>query len=165
MALYCNCSSSSSSSFNKIGWLHALRGQIVVVYAFASLWKFDIDWIDGTIVKNIFLSLEEQGANRGIPWKALYDTYGEPLFIMVAVGGVFLDTMLFLVLFLLKPGHKLQSICIVFHGFTGYTMSQRIGYAFPLAMILASLLFQPSPLIRSRTKIEEDKKEDGGTDH
>jgi hypothetical protein len=54
MAIYCNCGTNA-------GWIHALRGQIVVVYAFASLWKFDRDWIDGTIVKGIFLSFEEQG--------------------------------------------------------------------------------------------------------
>lgn len=139
MAIYCNCGTNA-------GWIHAVRGQIVVVYAFASLWKYDRDWIDGTIVKGIFLSFEEQGDNRGVPWKKLYTLYPN-VFVFLGCSGLLLDTVLFLVLMFLKPGHKLQSICIVFHGFTGYTMSKRIGYSFPLAMILASLVFQPSPLI------------------
>jgi len=37
-------------------------------------------------------------------------------------------------------------------------MSQRIGYAFPLAMILASLLFQPSPLIRTEEDDDTDQQ-------
>lgn len=145
MAIYCNCD--KNNIHGRSGWHHALRGQIVVVYAFASLWKFDIDWIDGTIVKGIFLSFEEQGVNRGIPWNQLYDTYGPNLFVFLGCSGLLLDFILFLVLMFLKPGNKLQSVAIIFHGFTGYTMSQRIGYSFPLAMIFASLLFQPSNII------------------
>ena len=145
MAIYCNCN--KNNIHDRSGWHHALRGQIIVVYAFASLWKFDIDWIDGTIIKGIFLSFEDQGVHRGIPWHQLYDTYGPNLFVFLGCSGLLLDFILFVVLMFLKPGNKLQSVAIIFHGFTGYTMSQRIGYSFPLAMILASLLFQPSNII------------------
>ena len=144
MAIYCNCG--KDNIHDKAGWIHALRGQIVAVYFFASLWKLDSDWVDGEIVKGIFLSFEEQGVNRGIPWSKIYSAYPN-VFVFVALSGLLLDLMLFLVLMFLPPGHKLQSVGFVFHGFTGYTMSQRIGYAFPIAMILASLFFQRSDII------------------
>lgn len=130
----------------KAGWIHALRGQIVVVYFFASLWKLDADWINGTIVGHIFLSFEEQGDARGIPWKQLQQDIPH-LFLMIGIGGLLLDFTLFCVLCFLPPGHKLQRLGFLFHGFTGYTMSERIGYSFPSAMILAGLLFLPQKVI------------------
>jgi len=139
MSFYCNCSKDNIR--NRAGWIHAIRGQVVVVYAFASLWKFDSDWLSGYIVSQIFLNFEEQGVNRGIPWSRLYASYPQ-LFLFIAISGVFLDTMLFLVLMFLRPGHKLQRIGLVFHGFTAFTMSQRIGISFPLTMIAAGLAFQ-----------------------
>ena len=156
MALQCNCQNNKTRNKNKNdtdtdtdtdttttnGWIQALRGQIVVVYFYAMLWKFDRDWIDGTICKGIFLSFEETNENRGVPWSELYRQHGMPLFMCVALGGLVLDAMLFFVLMFLPPGHKLQAVCVLFHGFTGYTMSQRIGYSFPLAMIFSILLFQ-----------------------
>jgi len=146
MALQCNCQKIDTRNKNKNdtnnGWIQALRGQIVVVYFYAALWKFDREWIDGTICKGIFLSFEETGDNRGVPWASLYAQYGMTLFMGIALGGLVLDTLLFLVLLLLPPSHNLQILGCLFHGFTGYTMSQRIGYSFPLAMIFSILLFQ-----------------------
>lgn len=124
-------------------WVHAMRAQIVVVYAFASWWKLDPDWLDGTICSGIFLSFEEQGVARGVPWAAIHHAIPW-VFRFVAVVGILLDTMLFFTLGFLPLGNKLQAASVVFHAFTGFTMSQRIGYAFPIAMILSGLLFQPT---------------------
>ena len=63
----------------------------------------------------------------------------------VAISGLLLDTALFVVLGFFRPGTKYQIVTLVFHTFTAFTMSQRIGYAFPIAMGLSSLLFQPIP--------------------
>ena len=119
-------------------WYGALRGQVIIVYAFASLWKITPTWLDGTIVRGIFTSFEEQGVARGIPWKSI--DYPEVWYV-IAFGGFALDATLFLVLWLGPPGHWLQWTCLIFHGFTSFTMSQRIGYSFPLAMILSTVLF------------------------
>jgi hypothetical protein len=122
---------------------------------FSSFWKPNGDWLNGDIVKQIFLSFEEQGANRGVPWKALYNEFPW-IFAFVGVAGLLLDFSLFVVLMFLPPGHTLQSLGFLFHWFTGYTMSQRIGYSFPLAMIFAGLLFQPMDVI------EQEQVEVGG---
>jgi len=131
-----------SDRHGKQGWLNAMRGQIVVVYFFAALWKLHPDWLSGEIVKSIFLSFEEQNAARNIPWRSLYEVFPS-IFLLIAFGGFLLDLLLFFVLMFLPPGHKFQSLSLLFHGFTGFTMSQRIGYAFPGAMILAGLIFEP----------------------
>mmetsp|Transcript_21123 Transcript_21123/g.58757 ORF Transcript_21123/g.58757 Transcript_21123/m.58757 type:complete len:650 (+) Transcript_21123:83-2032(+) len=144
MAFYCNCR--KDDNHGKACWIHAIRGQIVVVYAFASLWKFDSDWLSGQIVKGIFISFEEQGDHRGVPWSALNKTFPW-LFRLIGLSGLCLDFMLFFVLMFLPPGHKLQQVGFLFHGFTGYTMAQRIGYSFPIGMIFAGLLFQRSDVI------------------
>ncbi|KAL7537955.1 hypothetical protein ACHAXR_008175 [Thalassiosira sp. AJA248-18] len=139
---------------NGYGWIQALRGQIIVVYFYAALWKINMDWLDGTIVKGIFLSFEEQGVARNIPWMSLYQKFPAS-FVMIAMGGFFLDALLFLVLAFLPPGSKMQIPFLIFHGFTGFTMSQRIGYAFPFAMIMSALLFFPV----------DDDDEDAKTSH
>jgi hypothetical protein len=152
MAFYCNCGNDNIR--DRAGWIQALRGQIVVVYFLASLWKLNADWLNGDIVKETFLSFEEQGTNRGVPWNALYNEFPR-IFEFVGVSGLLLDFSLFVVLMFLPPGHTLQSLGLLFHEFTGYTMSQRIGYSFPLAMIFAGLLFQPMDVI------EQDQAEVG----
>ena len=131
-----------SSEAGKRAWGHAMRGQIVVVYFYAALWKLHPDWRDGTIVKGIFLSFEDQGVARGVPWAAI-DAACPAVWLVVAWGGLLIDGALALSLFLLKPGHRSQLLCVVFHGFTALTMSPRIGYSFPATMVLSALLFVP----------------------
>ena len=145
MACCCN-----SDKKNKAGWIHALRGQIVVVYFFASLWKTDSDWLAGDCVRQIFTTFQEQGAARGIPWKNLYAVF-PGIFEFVGLSGLLLDFALFCVLMFLQPGHQFQSLAFMFHGFTGYTMSQRIGYSFPLAMVFSGILFKPMDEIQDDT--------------
>eukprot|EP00536_Pseudo-nitzschia_multiseries_P019570 jgi/Psemu1/232921/e_gw1.5610.1.1 len=153
MAFYCNCG--KDNNHGKAGWIHALRGQIVVVYAFASLWKFDSDWLSGQIVKSIFLGFEKQGVHRGVPWSAMHESFPQ-IFVFIGLSGLILDFMVFVALMFLPPGHKLQALGFLFHGFTGYTMAQRIGYSFPLGMIFASLLFRKSYIV------EKDQESLGG---
>ena len=119
-------------------WRRALRGQIIIVYAFASLWKITPRWLDGTIVRGIFTSFEAERRCSGNSWKSI-DV--PEVWLVIALGGFLLDFTLFLVLWLGPPGHWLQWTCLLFHGFTSFTMSQRIGYSFPLAMILSTVLF------------------------
>jgi len=133
----------------RCGWLQALRGQIIVVYFYGALWKTHPDWLDGTIVKGIFLAFEEQNVSRGIPWSKL-DNMDPSIWFFVAYGGIVLDGLLFVVLMFLPPGSKMQLLSLIFHGFTGFTMSQRIGYSFPITMIMSGLLFMP---------LEEDDEE------
>jgi hypothetical protein len=135
-------------------WRGALRGQIVIVYAFASLWKLTPRWLDGTIVRGIFTSFEEQGVARGIPWKSI-DV--PEVWFVIALGGFMLDFTLFLVLWLGPPGHWLQWTCLLFHGFTSFTMSQRIGYSFPLAMILSTVLFVGQERVRLYNHLHHQK--------
>lgn len=125
-----------------------IRIQYAIVYFFASLWKLITpDWMDGTICKGIFLSFEEQGVNRGVPWKLLYEQYGDTLFQMVALGGLILDTGMFAALTFRRPNHEsiklLTVLSIMFHSFTCFTMSQRIGYMFPLCCLSGSLILYP----------------------
>lgn len=94
----------------------------------------------------IFLSFEEQGDHRGIPWSDINASY-PGIFSFIALSGIFLDSMLFLVLMFLPPGHKLQALGLVFHGFTAYTMAERIGYSFPLTMIFSGFAFQRSDVV------------------
>ena len=144
MAFYSNARDPAT----KAAWIEALRGQIVVVYAFASLWKMHPQWVDGTICQGIFLSFEEQGVNRGVPWHAIKD-YFPQVFVGVAVGGLCLDFCLFIALAFLPPGHWLQSAALLFHGFTAFTMSQRIGYTFPIAMICSGTLCTVSRIVHA----------------
>lgn len=101
-AFYCNFPSVK-------GWLHALRGQVVIVYFFASLWKLHPDWLSGRICRGIFLSFEEQGVARGVPWSKLYAAFPD-IFVFVAGSGIFLDTLLFSALMFLPPGK--QMLCV-----------------------------------------------------
>ena len=149
MACYCNCDRDNTRG--KTGWIHAMRGQIIVVYFYASLWKLDSDWLSGQSIKNIFLSFEEQGVNRQVPWSAIYKAFPW-IFQMLGLSGLLLDSALFLVLMFKPPGHWMQSIGFVFHGFIGYTMSQRIGYSFPCSMLLTGLVFKPHGIIDSAQK-------------
>ena len=125
----------------KEGWLHALRWQVAVVYMYSTLWKLHYDWLDGTIVRLIFLSFEEQGVARNVPWRALEQAVPH-IFGIVAIVGVCLDAALFLVLVFGRPGAKAQWLVVIFHAFTAITMAQRIGYAFPLCMCAAGMLFE-----------------------
>ena len=139
MAAFCNARAPST----RRAWLLALRWQVATVYFFASLWKCHRDWVDGTIVRGIFLSFEEQGVARDVPWAMLEKTIPH-LFPCVAVTGLLLDASLCAVLALARPGSTKQWVGLVFHAFTGFTMSQRIGYAFPVTMIASALAFQPA---------------------
>ena len=124
-----------------------VRIQYAVVYFFASIWKVTPDWLDGTICKGIFITFQEQGVSRGIPWKELYEKFGSALFRLVALGGLALDTGMFLALALRRPAPKttrlFSTLSVLFHGFVGFTMSQRIGYTFPACCLAGSLIFQP----------------------
>ena len=124
-----------------------IRLQYAIVYFFASIWKITPDWVDGTICKTIFTTFEDQGVHRGVPWTKLYGEYGMPLFRLVAIGGLLLDTGMLLALTFRRPNHKskklFMALSVVFHGFVCFTMSQRIGYMFPLCCLAGSLVFQP----------------------
>ena len=48
-----------------------LRLQLAVVYLFAFLWKLHPDWVSGQCCRLTFISFEEQGVSRGIPWGAI----------------------------------------------------------------------------------------------
>ncbi|CAB9505438.1 expressed unknown protein [Seminavis robusta] len=124
-----------------------LRTTYAVVYFFASLWKFTPDWLDGTICKNIFTSFEDQNVNRGVAWKQLYAQHGPMLFRIVALGGIILDSSMFLALTMRRPTQKstrlFTILSMMFHGFVCFTMSQRIGYTFPCCCLAGSLIFQP----------------------
>ncbi|KAL7546602.1 hypothetical protein ACHAWF_009951 [Thalassiosira exigua] len=127
----------------KLAWTQALRGQICVVYFYAALWKLITPaWLDGTIVRGIFISFEAQGVASGVPWSQL-EKHIPHLFTFVAWSGLFLDALLAAVLFFGPIGHWTQQVGVVFHGFTAFTMAQRIGYAFPTTMLASGLLFLP----------------------
>jgi len=126
--------------------LIATRAQLAVLYLFGSLWKIHVDWMSGRICKGIFLSFEEQGVARGVPWASLYKMFPQ-LFVFVAIGGFALDFTMFLLLTFAKPKHSTAKIfsltVMMFHFFTGFTMSQRIGYAFPGVCICSVVTFFP----------------------
>lgn len=139
LSLYCY-----SPNNNKLAWLHALRGNICVVYFFAALWKLITPtWLDGTICKSIFTSFEEQGVASGVPWSWL-ESQIPYLFNHIAIVGLLLDAMLAAALLFLPIGHVFQQVGVLFHGFTAFTMAQRIGYAFPATMLASGLLFVPT---------------------
>ena len=79
-----------------------LRFQIAVVYMFASIWKMTPDWWNGYCVQSIFLSFEDQGVARGVPWRYLLDRFPW-IFMLVAFGGVFLDSLMFISLTFFRP--------------------------------------------------------------
>lgn len=133
----------------RIRWsIILLRSQHAIIYIFASVWKVvSCDWLDGSIVKGIMISFEEQGVARGVPWKYLYERF-PPLFVFVGMGGLLLDSGMAIVLTFRKPAFGseriFKSLSILFHLFTCFTMSQRIGYSFPSACLVASFfLFSP----------------------
>ena len=125
----------------------ALRAQLAVVYVFASLWKTHPDWVSGAMVRGIFLGFEEQGVHRGVPWAAMEAKLGPRLFAAVAFGGLLLDGSMAAALLCLRPSREsfaaFAALSCAFHGFTCFTMSQRIGYAFPGACVCAVVLFAP----------------------
>ncbi|KAH8047216.1 hypothetical protein JL722_13199 [Aureococcus anophagefferens] len=119
---------------------------LAVVYVFASLWKTHPDWVSGAVVRGIFLGFEEQGVHRGVPWAAMEATLGPRLFAAVALGGLLLDGSMAAALLCLRPSASFAAFAALscaFHGFTCFTMSQRIGYAFPGACVCAVVLFAP----------------------
>ena len=125
----------------------ALRAQLAVVYVFASLWKTHPDWVSGAMVRGIFLGFEEQGVHRGVPWAKMEAKLGPRLFAAVAFGGLLLDGSMAAALLCLRPSREsfaaFAALSCAFHGFTCFTMSQRIGYAFPGACVCAVVLFAP----------------------
>jgi len=128
-------------------WLVVLmRLQLAVVYLFAFLWKLHPDWVSGQCCRLTFLSFEEQGAARGIPWHAIERAF-PPVFQLLSVGGLFLDAGMLLSLALLRPHRAtLPIICsfhLLFHGFTFVTMAKRIGFIFPAVMLCSELLLLP----------------------
>jgi len=137
LAGYANTNSKKTKKL----YIEVLRAQVVVVYFYASLWKITPGWFDGTICKGIFLSFEEQGVARGIPWKSIYQTLPN-VFQLIAIFGFVLDFILFFTLMFFPLGSRAQLAALLFHGFTSVTMSMRIGYTFPLVMIASALLFQ-----------------------
>ena len=140
-----------------------IRIQYAVVYFFASIWKMTPDWLDGTICKNIFTSFEEQGVSRGVPWNMLYEEFGPPLFRLVALGGLMLDSGMFLALALRRPDPKTTKLfsilSVMFHGFVCFTMSQRIGYTFPTCCLAGSLIFQPIGTSEGEARDDSVKEE------
>ena len=140
-----------------------IRIQYAVVYFFASIWKTTPDWLDGTICKNIFTSFEEQDVSRGVPWNMLYEEFGPPLFRLVALGGLLLDSGMFLALALRRPDPKTTKLfsilSVMFHGFVCFTMSQRIGYTFPTCCLAGSLIFQPIGSSEGNTRVASVKEE------
>jgi Vitamin K-dependent gamma-carboxylase len=137
-----------SRIIQKSEWVAILiRIQYAVVYFYASLWKITPNWLDGSICKMIFTTFQEQGVNRGVPWKELYEEYGDVLFQFVALGGILLDSGMFCALALRRPDPKTTKLftrlSVMFHGFVCFTMSQRIGYTFPSCCLAGSLIFYP----------------------
>jgi hypothetical protein len=124
-----------------------IRIQYAIIYFYASVWKMTPDWIDGSICKNIFLSFHKQGVSRGVPWNDLYEEFGDKLFVLVAIGGLLLDSSMFVALTWRRPSRKSSQLfgilSVMFHGFVCFTMSQRIGYTFPVCCLAGSLIFQP----------------------
>mmetsp|Transcript_33165 Transcript_33165/g.71657 ORF Transcript_33165/g.71657 Transcript_33165/m.71657 type:complete len:696 (-) Transcript_33165:259-2346(-) len=126
-----------------VAWTQCLRGQIVVVYFYAAVWKLIAPtWLDGSICRGIFLSFEENGVASGVPWSLLEQNVPH-LFKFLALTGLFLDALLAGVLLFCPAGHWVQQVGVLFHGFTALTMAQRIGYSFPATMLAAGLLFRP----------------------
>lgn len=145
----------NNNNIYNIGWLHALRGQICIVYFYAALWKMITPaWLDGRIVKSIFISFEQQGVASGVPWSQLEKTIPN-LFILIAWSGLILDAMLAITLLFSPIGSWTQQVGVLFHGFTAFTMAQRIGYAFPLTMLASGFLFMP---VSGEKTDEKDKK-------
>lgn len=133
----------------RLRWsIFLLRSQHAIIYIFASVWKvLSYDWIDGSIVKGIMISFEEQGVARGVPWKYLYKKI-PLLFIFVGAAGLLLDFSMAIILTFHKPTlsseRTFKLLSILFHSFTCLSMSQRIGYSFPSMCIVASFfLFNP----------------------
>lgn len=137
VAWYANSAASMQRTIHEL-----MRGQVVMVYAYAFFWKLHPKWLDGTICKGIFLTFEEQKVSRGIPWAALH-SWIPNVFQWVAMGGILLDGCLFGSFLLLRYGHRNQVVgTVLFHTFTALTMSERIGYSFPLVMMLTVFLFE-----------------------
>ncbi|KAH8055629.1 hypothetical protein JL722_7967 [Aureococcus anophagefferens] len=88
-----------------------------------------------------------RGVHRGVPWAAMEATLGPRLFAAVALGGLLLDGSMAAALLCLRPSREsfaaFAALSCAFHGFTCFTMSQRIGYAFPGACVCAVVLFAP----------------------
>ena len=138
-----NYSTRRNNNTYNLGWIQALRGQISVVYFYAALWKMITPaWLDGSIVRVIFLSFEQEGVASGVPWSQLEQTIPH-LFIIIAWSGLVLDGLLAVMLLFAPIGSWAQQVGVLFHGFTAFTMAQRIGYAFPLTMLASGFLFLP----------------------
>ena len=62
-----------------------------------------------------------------MPWHAIHDAF-PPVFVVVALGGIFLDLCLCVSLGVLPPGHPLQSVALLFHGFTVRSRKRAVIY-------------------------------------
>ena len=124
----------------------ALRGQLAIMYVFASLWKIHPDWFAGRIVRRIFISFQMSNKARGIPWDAIEQAFPQ-VFVALAVGGFFLDASMAIVLCFGKPTpastRLFLAFSLLFHLSTSFTMAQMIGYAFPGTCISGLILFLP----------------------
>jgi hypothetical protein len=152
--------SSDTKTIQRCEWIAiAIRMQYAVLYFFASIWKTHPDWFQGHIVKGIFLSFEDSNVARGIPWHAIYE-YFPSIFVLVALGGFILDAGMFLALTIRRPSPETSTmfttLSVLFHAFVSFTMSQRIGYAFPLSCLAGSVIFQPIGTELATSKKDDD---------
>lgn len=125
----------------------ALRVQFAIMYGYASLWKIvHEDWWAGRIVEGIFVSFDEQGKSRGIPWKRWSEDY-PGVFVALAASGLLLDFSMFIVLAFTKPSPTTRNwflaFTLAFHLFTTVAMANVIGYSFPMTCIAGLFLFLP----------------------
>ena len=135
------------TAYRGVTWVVLLlRLQLAVVYLFAFLWKLHPDWVSGQCCRLTFISFEEQGVSRGIPWGAIARAF-PPIFQLLALGGMVLDAGMFFSLLLLRPHRStlpFTFLCLLlFHGFTFLAMAKRIGFIFPAAMVCSELLLVP----------------------
>eukprot|EP00939_MAST-03C_sp_MAST-3C-sp1_P000702 g702.t1 len=135
------CLPRSGALASKMQLVRTMRIQILVVYFYSCLWKCHEDWLNGAIIKGIYLSFEEQGVHRGIPWATLYESF-PAMFTWMARGALLLDLVIFASLFGTRPGHWTHWFPCLFHGFISITMSQRIGVFFPAVMLLSKVIFE-----------------------
>eukprot|EP00977_Amphora_coffeiformis_P017436 scaffold5684_cov169-Amphora_coffeaeformis.AAC.11 len=129
----------------------ALRGQLAIMYVFASIWKIHPDWFTGRIVRRIFLSFQMSNKARGIPWDAV-EQASPQVFVALAAGGFLLDAGMATVLCFGTPTpastRLFSTFTFMFHLATSLTMAQMIGYAFPATCISGLVLFLPLSVVQ-----------------
>ena len=125
----------------------ALRAQFAILYGFASIWKLHSDWLEGRIVRSIFLSFEERNQANSIPWMWIEKELFPDIFAFLSVSGLFLDASMFAALTFLGPKttntHVFLIFTVLFHVFTTITMGKVIGYSFPGTCMAGLALFLP----------------------